>query len=131
MSKTVPLSPQVERTTDPAQWRVEGGGAPAGDGRAAPSARRAVVSGQRVGVESTAKGWGRLVLAVLGGAAVGLSFQPYRLWPLLFVGVAALTLAVIGARPRRAFGLGFVFGLVMLVLAIGWIHVLGVPVAAC
>lgn len=79
--------------------------------------------------ESTAKGWGRLLLALVGGAAVGLSFQPYRWWPLLFFGVAALSLAVIDARPRRAFGLGFVFGVVMLALTIGWIHVLGVPVA--
>ena len=85
---------------------------------------------KRAWAEPRRRGWGRLGLAVLGGAAVGLSFQPYRLWPLLFVGVTALTLAVIGARPRRAFGLGFAFGLVLLVLTIGWIHVLGAPVAA-
>lgn len=79
--------------------------------------------------EPRRRGWLRLLLTLASGLAVGLSWEPYGLWPLLFPGVAGLTLAVAGARPRRAFGLGYLFGLVMLVLAIGWIHVLGVPVA--
>ena len=41
-----------------------------------------------------------------------------------------LTLAVRGVRPRRAFGLGYLFGLAMLTLAVGWVHVLGWWIAA-
>ena len=50
-------------------------------------------------------------------------------WPLLFVGVPAFTLAVRGVRRRRAFALGYLFGLAMLGVSISWIHVLGVWVA--
>jgi len=71
----------------------------------------------------------RLLVALAAGAAVGLSWQPYDVWPLLVVGLPAFTLAVRGARPRRAFALGYAFGLTLLVLAISWIHVLGIFVA--
>jgi apolipoprotein N-acyltransferase len=89
----------------------------------------------------------RAGLAVLGGTAVGLSFQPYGLWPLLLLGIPALTLAVRPAplarvaasisspddarsvRLRHAFGLGYLFGLAMLGIAVNWIHVLGIWIA--
>lgn len=71
----------------------------------------------------------RVLLVVLGGAATGLSWQPYGLWPLLLLGIPALTVAVRGVRLRRAFWLGGVFALVMLTLTLGWIHVLGLPIA--
>jgi len=72
---------------------------------------------------------GQLVVAVAAGVALGLSWQPYNLWPLLLVGIPAFSLLVRGLPLRRSFGLGYAFGLVMLVLAINWIHVLGFWVA--
>ena len=72
----------------------------------------------------------RTLVAVLAGVAVGLSWQPFGWWPLLAVGVPAFTLAVRGLRARPAFGLGYLFGLGMLTVAIGWVQVLGVWVAA-
>ena len=68
--------------------------------------------------------------AVLAGVAAGLAWQPFALWPLLLVGVPALTLLARGSRPRRAFGLGYLFGLAMLTVTISWVHVLGWWVAA-
>jgi apolipoprotein N-acyltransferase len=78
------------------------------------------------------KSWPLLALlgvAVAAGAAMGLSWQPYDLWPLLLVGIPAITLLTRGARLRRAFGLGYVYGLAMLIVTISWIHVLGFWVA--
>ena len=69
-------------------------------------------------------------MAVLAGVAAGLAWQPFALWPLLLVGVPALTLLARGSRPRRAFGLGYLFGLAMLTVTISWVHVLGWWVAA-
>jgi len=70
------------------------------------------------------------LVAVGAGTALGLSWEPYGLWPLLLVGIPALTLAVRDCPPRRAFGLGYLFGLAMLTVSINWVHVLGVWVAA-
>jgi apolipoprotein N-acyltransferase len=72
----------------------------------------------------------RVVVVLLAGVAVGLSWQPYGLWPLMLVGIPAFTLAVRGMRPLPAFGLGYLFGLTMLTVAVSWVHVLGVWVAA-
>jgi apolipoprotein N-acyltransferase len=72
----------------------------------------------------------RVVVVLLAGVALGLSWQPYGLWPLLLVGIPAFTLAVRGVRPVVAFGLGYLFGLVMLTLAVSWVHVLGTWIAA-
>ena len=76
---------------------------------------------------------GRLVQAlvvVAAGVALGLSWEPYGFWPLLLVGIPALTLSVRGLPLRRSFGLGYLFGLAMLAVSISWLHVLGVWVAA-
>ncbi len=62
---------------------------------------------------------------MLAGVALGLAWQPYAVWPLLLVGVPGLTLLAGGSRPRRAFGLGYLFGLAMLAVTISWVHVLG------
>ena len=67
---------------------------------------------------------------MLAGVAAGLAWQPFALWPLLLVGVPALTLLARGSRPRRAFGLGYAFGFAMLAMTISWVHVLGWWVAA-
>jgi apolipoprotein N-acyltransferase len=71
----------------------------------------------------------RLGIVLLAGVAVGLSWQPYGLWPLMLVGIPVFTLAIRGVRPLNAFGLGYLFGLAMLALAISWVHVLGTWVA--
>jgi apolipoprotein N-acyltransferase len=72
----------------------------------------------------------RVVVVLLAGAALGLSWQPYGLWPLLLVGIPAFTLAVRGSRPLVAVGLGYLFGLIMLTLAVSWVHVLGTWIVA-
>ncbi|HEX5906241.1 MAG TPA: apolipoprotein N-acyltransferase [Propionibacteriaceae bacterium] len=72
----------------------------------------------------------RVVVVLLAGIALGLSWQPYGLWPLLLLGIPAFTLAVRGVRPVVAVGLGYLFGLTMLTLAISWVHVLGTWIAA-
>jgi apolipoprotein N-acyltransferase len=87
---------------------------------AAPSAARTGPRPQR---------W-RAPAALAAGVLLGLAWQPYGLWPLLLVGVPALTLLVRGRPPRRSFGLGYLFGLGLLAVTISWVHVLGVWVAA-
>jgi apolipoprotein N-acyltransferase len=66
---------------------------------------------------------------LLSGIALGLSWQPFGVWPLMLVGIPAFTLAVRGTRLINAFGLGYLFGLAMLALAVSWVHVLGTWVA--
>jgi apolipoprotein N-acyltransferase len=72
----------------------------------------------------------RAGVVLVAGVALGLSWQPYGLWPLLLVGIPAFTLAVRGARPAAAFGLGYLFGLLTLTLGVSWLHVLGTWIAA-
>ena len=72
----------------------------------------------------------RVAVVLLAGAALGLSWQPYGFWPLLLVAIPAFTLGVRGVRPAAALGLGYLFGLTMLVLAVSWLHVLGTWIAA-
>lgn len=86
-----------------------------------PRVAQPAISERRIG---SLPGWMRLLLVVVAGVCVGLSWQPYNLWPLLFIGIPAFTLAVRGVRLRRAFGLGYVFGLALLLLAINWLQVL-------
>jgi apolipoprotein N-acyltransferase len=71
----------------------------------------------------------RVGIVLLAGVAVGLSWEPYGLWPLMLVGIPVFTLAIRGVRPLNALGLGYLFGLAMLALAISWVHVLGTWVA--
>ena len=77
--------------------------------------------------------WLRGLSALLAGVVTGLAWQPYGFWPLLLVGLPALTLLVRDGsrlRPRRsAFGVGYLYGLGMLGISISWIHVLGVWIA--
>jgi len=72
----------------------------------------------------------RVLVVLAAGVALGLSWQPYGFWPLLLVGIPALTLSVRQLPLRRSFGLGYLFGLAMLTVSISWLHVLGVWVAA-
>lgn len=66
----------------------------------------------------------RLLVAVLSGLAVGFAFQPFNLWPLAFAGIAGLSIVAHGTRTRRAFAVGYMFGLAMLGIAISWVRVI-------
>lgn len=69
--------------------------------------------------------WARLVSALVAGLMVALGFQPFNLWPLLIIGVAALTLVVIASPTKRgAFGAGYLFGLGLLGLGVGWLQMI-------
>jgi apolipoprotein N-acyltransferase len=72
----------------------------------------------------------RAAAAVLAGVLLGLSWQPFGWWPLVAVSIPAFTLTVRNQPPRRAFGLGYLFGLGLLTVAVSWSHVLGVWIAA-
>jgi apolipoprotein N-acyltransferase len=72
----------------------------------------------------------RAAVAVLAGVLLGLSWQPFGWWPLLAVSIPAFTLTVRNQPPRRAFGLGYLFGLGLLTVAVSWLHVLGMWIAA-
>jgi apolipoprotein N-acyltransferase len=98
--------------------------APAAEVPTAPLARTATARRGRRTEQLTT------VAAPVAGALLGLSWQPYGLWPLLLVGVPALTLLVRGRPPRRAFALGYLFGLGLLGVTISWVHVLGLWIAA-
>ncbi len=65
------------------------------------------------------------LLAVLGGASLGLAYQPYALWPLAILAVALLTLLARHAGTRRSLWLGLLFGLAQGAVAITWVAVLG------
>lgn len=67
--------------------------------------------------------------AVLAGAATAAGWEPFSLWVIQLLGLAAFTTLVRRTSPKAAFGLGYLFGLAMLSISIGWAHVLGLPVA--
>lgn len=71
--------------------------------------------------------------AIVAGVLSGLAWQPYAFWPLMLIGIPALTLLVRDAsptRPRRsAFSVGYLYGLGLLGISISWIHVLGIWIA--
>lgn len=73
--------------------------------------------------------WARRGLVIAGGVTTALAFQPFNLWPLVALGVAALTVGVTGTRARTAAGLGYLYGLSFLAVSIGWVYVIAVPVA--
>jgi apolipoprotein N-acyltransferase len=63
--------------------------------------------------------WAAL-LAVVGGLVGVLAFPRFGIWPLAFVSVAALSLAVDGRRSRTAAWLGFLYGLAFMVPLVSW-----------
>jgi apolipoprotein N-acyltransferase len=63
--------------------------------------------------------------AVLAGIALWLSFPPVAIGPSAVVGVALLTAALWGARPRRGLGLGLLAGGVWFLLLLEWMRVIG------
>ena len=71
----------------------------------------------------------RPVIAMLLAAAAGLlmvgSFAPFEVGWLAPVSVAVLLVALFGTRPRRAFGLGCLAGIVFFALLMPWLRVVG------
>lgn len=70
---------------------------------------------------TVAAGW-----ALFGALALAAAFPPWGLWFLAPAGPAGLLLAVRGRRPRAAFGLGALFGLVFFGALLTWLINLGV-----
>ncbi|WP_285693853.1 apolipoprotein N-acyltransferase [Actinomadura sp. NBRC 104412] len=70
-------------------------------------------------------GWPRTLLAVVGGLVLWLAFPPADLTPLVFPGVALLTLATHGMPARTGAWLGLVAGLVFFVPVLEGLVVIG------
>src|SRR5689334_12855014 len=54
----------------------------------------------------------RPLLAVVSGACIFLATATFDLWPLAWIALVPLLLAIRGTSPRRAFGLGTLAGVV-------------------
>jgi apolipoprotein N-acyltransferase len=65
-------------------------------------------------------GWVALAAALLAGALASLAMEPWALWPVAPLGVAALLL-ILSARPGGAFLLGLGFGFGHFLLGLAWI----------
>jgi apolipoprotein N-acyltransferase len=60
-------------------------------------------------------------LAAIGGGLIGvLAFPRFGIWPLAFVSVAALSVAVDGRRARTGAWLGYLYGLAFLLPLLHW-----------
>lgn len=68
----------------------------------------------------------RAGVAALAGLVLGLAFPPFGIWPLLPVGVAALTLACRGVSARIGSALGLLAGLAFFLVLLRWVSVIGV-----
>ena len=62
-----------------------------------------------------------LVLAIIGGGLQTLSWPWPGIWPLCLVALVPLILAVDGQSGRRAFGLGWVYGLSLGLTSLPWL----------
>jgi apolipoprotein N-acyltransferase len=58
---------------------------------------------------------------VLGGAALAFAQPGFGAWPLAWVGIAPLLLAMRGSSPKRAFGFGWLAGFVYYGVVLYWI----------
>lgn len=65
----------------------------------------------------------RAGLAIGAGILTALGFEPFAWWPLLFAGVAGLSLVVLGAgRLRQALLLGWCYGLGYMGVGLNWMQ---------
>jgi apolipoprotein N-acyltransferase len=64
--------------------------------------------------------WGALLLAVLSGLLLDGAFPDTGIWPLVFVGVGTVLVALRGRRAWAAFLVGLVFGLTFYLVHIQW-----------
>lgn len=63
-----------------------------------------------------------LLLAVVGGLAMNAAFPDLNWWPLAYVSLAMLWVAVAQSRAWAALGLGWVFGLAFFLPHVWWAH---------
>ena len=67
--------------------------------------------------------WWISLLALAAGAALPLAFAPFSIAPLAIL-LPALFLALLPERrPRRALGLGYLFGLGCFGVGVSWVHI--------
>ncbi|WP_331272423.1 apolipoprotein N-acyltransferase [Motilibacter aurantiacus] len=100
---------------------------PLSPARAVPGASspaRAAQAGQEPASRTTA----RVVAAASSGLLVLLAFAPYSVWLAAPVGVALLSLATRGVRPRRGAALGLLAGTTFMVPLLQWSGVYVGPV---
>ena len=64
--------------------------------------------------------WGALVAAAVSGPVMDAGFPDRGWWPLTFVGIAFVLVALVGRRPRAALLVGFVAGLAFYLVHIDW-----------
>ena len=69
--------------------------------------------------------WARMGAGVLGGVLLYLAFPPLGMWYLAPAGLALMTLAVYGTRPRRAAWLGLLSAVASLLPALAWVRPIG------
>ncbi len=67
----------------------------------------------------------RIAAGAIGGVLLYLAFPPIGLWWLAPAGIAAMTLAVRGVRPRRAAWLGYLAAFVFLLPTLAWLWPVG------
>jgi len=66
--------------------------------------------------------WGSAGAALLLGLPMRFAFAPYGFWPLAFLMPAGLLWLAFASTPRRAFALGWWFGLSMFALGTSWVY---------
>ncbi|WP_307806906.1 apolipoprotein N-acyltransferase [Naasia sp. SYSU D00057] len=64
--------------------------------------------------------WGALLSALAGGVVLDGAFPDRGIWPLAFVAIGIVLVALRGRRPRAAFLVGLVFGLTFYLVHIEW-----------
>jgi apolipoprotein N-acyltransferase len=69
------------------------------------------------------KVWFRVLLAVFFGASTSFSFAPYSVWPLAIISPAVLLLLSYTQKPKRAFLIGWLWGMGLFGLGLSWVHV--------
>ncbi len=67
----------------------------------------------------------RPLLALAGGLLLFTAFPPVGLWWAAPPAVALVSVAVVGTRPRRAYGIGVLFALAFLLPLLAWCRVAG------
>ncbi len=67
--------------------------------------------------------WSLLLLPLIAGAIIPLSFSPFEWWPLGFVGIALYYLCLQQTTARQALQRGFAFGFGLFGVGASWIYV--------
>ncbi|BCO31571.1 apolipoprotein N-acyltransferase [Thiohalobacter sp. COW1] len=67
--------------------------------------------------------WWMSLLALAAGAALPLAFAPFSIAPLAILLPALLLALLPERRPRRALGLGYLFGLGCFGVGVSWVHI--------